>query len=234
MPYKIINLNIEAEVNIKEVEKFLSLERPDFFCVQEVTENIFLKWKQRFFKDAFFAPMVLGFNEPFGRWGLAIFSMYKISSAEVITYDKFKNDYKEFKGTRSERPVAKLLAVDFENIDNLRIATTHFTWCANSIVSYQQKVNVNYLISIIKNYTNLILTGDFNSPRGEYVFNNLSTIMKDNTPSYWRTTLDPEKHRSRGINIVVDGIFSKGSYKLFDVRQKFGVSDHCAIVAKIK
>jgi endonuclease/exonuclease/phosphatase family metal-dependent hydrolase len=234
MSHKIVNLNTELNANIDKVEQMLLSERPDILCVQEISKEVFCKWKKDFFKDAIFAPMVSDKSQPFCQWGIAIFSVYKITSSEVIVYDKFIRDYKEFKGSRSERPIATLLVAGFDELKDIKIATTHFTWSANAKTSHQQKINIKYLLNNLEKYDKLILTGDFNAPRGKNIFNQLSKKLKDNIPTTWESTLDPKLHRAKNIKIIVDGLFTIGHVKISDIRQTFGVSDHCAIVANFE
>ena len=82
---------------------------------------------------------------------------------------------------------------------------------------------------------NILLIGDFNSPRGKEVFTRLSCRYIDNMPKSLTTTLDKKYHRSKeNIKFVVDGIFSSPSLKVEHIKVVDGVSDHMAIVTSIK
>lgn len=227
--YKLIDLNIELDQNIKRIEPFLFKNKPDFFCAQEISLKTFNKWKDKYFLDGFFVQMVSGDSLPYGEWGLAIFSNYHISRVESVIYDDFAEDYVEFKDTRSERPLSILLTVGFKELGDVRISTTHFTWSANAKANNQQRKNIDNLIGLLDNYEDIILCGDFNAPRGGEIFDKLSTKIIDNIPTGWHTTIDPSLHQAGKLDILVDGIFSKGKVQISDVKQVFGVSDHSAI-----
>lgn len=75
----------------------------------------------------------------------------------------------------------------------------------------------------------LFLTGDFNSPRGTFIFDSLANIFVDNVPKDLVSSLDPVLHRAPNLNYVVDGIFSTKGYKVSDMVIHTGLSDHKGI-----
>lgn len=233
--YKLLNINIQIDNNLDKIEPYLSKDIPDFFCVQEINRITFDSWKKKYFQDGVFAPMVSKASVPIGEWGVAILSNHKIKNHSVENYDQFTVDYKELIESRNERPIANLLSISLEDIPNLIISTTHFTWAPNKNTTDQQLVNIKYLSNLTNEFDNLILCGDFNSPKNGAVFNYLSKNLVDNIPDNWTTTIDPNIHRTKGkVKLVVDGLFSKGNIKIADVHQTFNLSDHSAISCTVE
>jgi endonuclease/exonuclease/phosphatase family metal-dependent hydrolase len=79
----------------------------------------------------------------------------------------------------------------------------------------------------------LVLCGDFNAPRGKEIFSRLAAHWTDHVPLAHTTSLDPVLHRAGALQLMVDGIFSTPDYDVSGVRLHQGVSDHCAITARI-
>jgi hypothetical protein len=61
----------------------------------------------------------------------------------------------------------------------------------------------------------------------------MASVMKDNIPPEVTTTLDQEIHGVKGLQFVVDGMFSQPPYVVNNVRVVTGVSDHCALVGEV-
>ena len=70
---------------------------------------------------------------------------------------------------------------------------------------------------------------DTNAPRGTFIFDDLAKNYKDNIPESLSSTLDPILHRAKGIEYVVDCVFSTKNYEVSDVKIHEGVSDHKGI-----
>jgi hypothetical protein len=47
------------------------------------------------------------------------------------------------------------------------------------------------------------------------------------------TSIDPKLHRAGALQLMVDGLFTTPGYEASDVMLHTGVSDHCAITARI-
>jgi endonuclease/exonuclease/phosphatase family metal-dependent hydrolase len=87
-----------------------------------------------------------------------------------------------------------------------------------------------------------MLTGDFNAPRGDNrIYRQLSERFKDTIPLTIKTTMDVDLHKAgkdpqnrvKLSRFVVDYIFSTPEYRVSNVRQEFGLSDHSAIIAEV-
>jgi hypothetical protein len=72
-----------------------------------------------------------------------------------------------------------------------------------------------------------------NAPRGKESFSRLAKKYKDNIPPEYKTSIDQNLHKVKGIQFMVDGLFTTPSYKASDVKLVDGVSDHMAVVAEI-
>jgi len=78
-----------------------------------------------------------------------------------------------------------------------------------------------------------VLTGDFNAPRGREIFSHIASVFKDNVPDHVSVSLDPLHHRAGALPYMVDGIFSTPGYRVTEVEQHFGLSDHTAFSATV-
>jgi hypothetical protein len=56
----------------------------------------------------------------------------------------------------------------------------------------------------------------------------------DHLPANVTSTLDPQFHRAKGLEYVVDTIFSTPEYEVTEVRVLNGISDHKGIVARVE
>jgi endonuclease/exonuclease/phosphatase family metal-dependent hydrolase len=115
-----------------------------------------------------------------------------------------------------------------------RFATTHFTWSMDGQTIDLQKQTYQSMKQILETFPDLVLTGDFNAPRGKEIFTNLATSYKDNIPAEVMTTIDNNLHKAKAnIQFVVDGCFTSKEYRASNVKIVDGVSDHMAVVAEI-
>lgn len=117
-----------------------------------------------------------------------------------------------------------------------RVLTTHFIWTPDGGVNELQQSTFVAFSTVLDRYDDeqgVLLTGDFNAPRGLEIFDALSRRYTDNIPKDVTTTIDQKLHRKNGLMYVVDGLFTTPNYSVSDVEVIDGVSDHKAIVAKI-
>lgn len=230
---KLLCLNAELGVHSEAIEMLLTEEQPDIACFQEIKPDMVERWKNDFFKEGVYAPMVSEQSQPFGGWGVAIMSNMQLGCIDNQDYDAFKEDYPEFKLSRSERPRATLLSVKLPDTNSLTIATTHFTWSPGGKVTDQQQVNFERLLKCLKGKNPLLLCGDFNAPRHREIYTRLSQEFRDEIPASWESTIDPQFHRAGPLPYVVDGLFTRGPVTISGCRKVCGVSDHCAIIANL-
>lgn len=234
----VLCLNIEGRVNLERVYALIQKEMPDVLCLQELYEETFRDLQSTFGLHGFFAPMVDCLKasteeaRPIDQWGIGILSSLPIQLRETDYYDKFTEDYPEFRGSRSERPLATALVVEIEATRPMVIATTHFTWAANGGVSDEQRVNLGSLFNCLDRYSSVLLCGDFNAPRGTEIYQAIASRFHDNVPPQTVSTLDLMLHRSHK-KLVVDSIFTTPDFKVENVRVISEVSDHCALLASV-
>ena len=65
------------------------------------------------------------------------------------------------------------------------------------------------------------------------IFGRLAAQWTDHIPPTYATSLDPALHRAGPLQLMVDGIFATADYGVSEVVLHQGVSDHCAITARV-
>lgn len=239
---KLITLNIEGDKHLDRNLPFFQKESPDVLCLQEVLEKDVSTIKNALGMEGEFFPL-LYINEengsgfpPGNAWGILILTKAIDYTMTAKFYAKIPG--KELPNFGYMNPNAchrGILALE-TTIDGIffRIITTHFTWTPDGEASDLQREHLSSLTQILKEFTEFVLVGDFNAPRGKEIWNKLAILYKDNLPLPETSTLDSTLHRVHGIQLVVDGIFSTPEYILSNVHTVEGVSDHKAIVAMIR
>lgn len=176
------------------------------------------------------------------QWGIAILSKYKFLNHKTYFYsgNKLKNhidfrfSYKNADGKDKSNNRALLLVEIKKNNQKFSLATTKFTWTPDGKPNDEQRNHLKKLLSILEKIPEIILAGDFNTPRGNKIYTALTKRYQDNIPKNVKTTIDPILHKSNGLKLVVDYLFTTKKYIASNVKVIGGVSDHCAIVANIK
>lgn len=115
-----------------------------------------------------------------------------------------------------------------------KILTTHFTWTPAGSVTDEQRQNLQKMLDILSGLEPFVLTGDFNAPRGKEIFDKLAEAYTDWVPQHYTTSIDQNLHRAKGLQFMVDGLFTSPEYQAKNVRMIEGVSDHQAIVADLQ
>ena len=238
---KLIQLNIEGSRHLSRILPFFEKERPDVLCLQEVFENDIPEIALTFgmSTEFLFSPNLRttrdGVIRTEGSLILSRFPMknmvteyYTDKSGMLIEYDNstVEADHR----TKSLAVIA--CDIHTENAD-LRIATTHFTWTPDGMPGSFQHEDLQNMLRVLKPMGELVLTGDFNAPRGGEIFSILENEFVDHVPKKYLSSLDPHLHRVGHLELMVDGIFSTPSYAVTDVAMICGVSDHCALRATI-
>ncbi len=231
---KLISLNIEQKKHLDLVIPFLKEQSADIVCLYELFEDDFPKLLQDFPYHGLFVPRAVYRHQP-GQEGMALFCRYPISNHQVQFYDQFSQPIPELAHALVERPKTSLLSATID-VDGQawHVGCTHFTWSANGQVNQEQRVNLQHLLQLTEQFPDLILCGDFNSPRGKEIFDALARRYKDNLPADLTTTLDPQMHYSgKKLDLVIDGLFTTPEYRVKKVEIGKGLSDHYAIIAEI-
>jgi exonuclease III len=236
---KLISINVERDRHCKTVVNFLKKEKPDIVCFQEIMEGDLSMYEKLLGMKYFFKPMTK-WPELNDYFGIAIFSK-KILSTNYEYYVGSEDHIPIFerKDAITERLAINHLIMwittEDESGEELKIANTHFTWAPNASVTDFQREDIKKLLIILdKKIKEFILVGDTNAPRGKEIFDLLASNYKDNIPIEYKTSIDQKLHRVKGIQAVVDTLFTTPTYKASNVRLVDGVSDHMAVVAKIE
>lgn len=176
--------------------------------------------------------------------GIATLSRYGFTDQDIFYYVKdgqpdipMHQEYMHRPGEEVERlRRAALLTGVVKGSDRFRFVNTYFTWTPDGQTSKYQRKDLQILLNYLSIFSELILCGDFNAPRGREIFNKLASVYTDNIPADVPSTLDPKPHsavRIKGLQLVVDGLFTTPGYRASDIEVISGVSDHCAIAATL-
>mgnify|MGYP001334748269 CR=1 FL=1 len=229
MPIKLITLNVEGKKHLKKIISFLTKESPEVICLQELFQTDFKKIKEELKTEGIFYPMYERkdtTNYGSGTIGVGIITKLPFTNQKGTYYIDGIND-------QSMTPRVLVSTTILKNNKEYNIGTTHFEWTPNSQPSERQRKAASKIIEIISKYPKFILCGDFNAPRGGEIYTSFSKELKDNLPKEINSTLDPDHHPNGHLNIVVDTIFTKGNYKVTNIKTTQNLSDHKAIIGEI-
>lgn len=169
--------------------------------------------------------------------GIAILSKTPLSNPETFYYlPLFENELhihnSHGRGTTEGRVV---IHADVEvEAKKFTIATTHFTWTPKGEPDEAQRADLITMMGHLKKLDEYIFCGDFNAPRGGEIFSELSKNLHDNIPFEVTSTLDPVYHVAKGVEVVVDGLFTTPQYSVQKIALSENVSDHKAIIALLE
>ncbi len=228
MALKLVSLNVERGEHLPRVLSFLAAERPDVTCLYEVRAVDLPRFSQ-LLGEAYFVPMCTVSPERLpggaGVQGIAVFSP---GPCEHVYYQG-TGDAPDFVGPNSEDRALVVTRVDGQCV----IGATHFTWTPDGRADAAQRAALPRLLALLERFGVDLVCGDLNAPRGGEIFGALNERFVDNIPAEVTTTLDQELHRKKGLQLVVDVLFTRPPWRA-DVRVVSGVSDHCAIVALMR
>ena len=240
---KLISLNIELNRHTARVLDFLKKEKADVVCMQELLEEDFIFYKEELGLEGVFQIMnYVGdpthIESRGKKEGIAIFAKNIIDQGSIFYLGKEKNLDKAFDENLSveELKINKaILWIDVlgENKKLYKFITTHFVVTKDGeATSYQLEV-LDLLLEKLSSFKEFIFCGDMNAPRGRETFSRLAKIYKDNIPLEYKTSIDQNLHRVKGLQLMVDGLFTTPKYEAFNVKFTDGISDHMAIVANL-
>lgn len=237
--YCLSSCNIEGDRHTESVEAMVKQYSPDIICLQEAEELLVNNIANSHGYELIFRPSALIDKSLYPTLnrnkiiGLALLSKIHIFRSGVYTY---RNDTDKVPVYLPGNPNSVRKELLFATLANgFTIATTHFTWAPNGKVTSFQLVDIIKLKQAIKELGEIIFTADLNSPRPNQIYTQINNILKDNIPQNVDTTLDPKLHRNKtGVKLVVDYLFTSKSYLVTEIALITGISDHKAIIAKIK
>jgi|SRR3989344_2689309 len=235
---RVVTLNIDWNKNLNRILPFLSSCLADVVCLQEVLEEDVRLISRVAGKYHFYVPMCGGkIHGAKGTVGIAIFSRLPIYQKNASYYvgDPIRIvelDERTLESRRETTYRALAFCEVHKGDVTYRIATTHFTWTPDGKADEFQRADLQKMLGILKD-KQYVLCGDFNAPRGGEIYKTLSQCMKDNVPLSYDTSIDPERHRIKGLRAMVDGLFTTPGYAVSQVAMHFGVSDHGALEAVV-
>jgi endonuclease/exonuclease/phosphatase family metal-dependent hydrolase len=237
MAIKLLTLNIEGDRHLKRVQSAIAEHLPDIVCLQEVLEADcpYLASSGYDVKFAISGHMP---NKPGSsaerNWGVAVLSRVPVQR-QTITYYADDPSIRLLKEPNDPRRV--IVATELEHRgQSYRILTTHFTWSADGVINDEQKADFSRLKRTLSDYSDYVLCGDFNAPRGGEMFAKFTDelLLVDHLPASVTTTIDDQFHYAGALELVVDTIFSTKDYQAADVHVLEGISDHKGIVAHLE
>ncbi len=240
---RIASINIEKDNNISRVQAYLSLNQPHVMLLQEVCYRNLAPLAAALgigplgiaYVPVSYARTAEG---DFDRVGQAILSHLPLEDVRACDLSGRPVDRRDPKRIEGKQIQENLLFATVKDTSGhpFRLATTHLRVTRNGQVTVGQLKSVGRLLKVAQAeasaHGGLLLAGDFNAPRGRAAFDMVAKAFTDNIPPEVTTTIDNTlhsvRHTSQGrIEYVVDGIFSR-TYRVTDVHQHAGVSDHLA------
>lgn len=231
--------NIERSKHLHRVEAFLTTHVADVFCAQEVCQRD-LPWLENLFgQKAIFVPQRLHAAEvELEPMGIALISRRPLHDVEIVNVDGSPLG-DAFVDEHQHRERMIFATVRDAAGAPYRVGTTHFAVTEDGQVTQQQMASVRHVLDRVADQTahhgGVILTGDFNAPRGREAFDTLAATLTDAIPPEHDSSLDPVLHTRAGTKPqrMVDGLFHTPDYRLEYVRLHQGISDHKAITALV-
>lgn len=240
---RFISLNIQGDHHLNQVVNFFSQQKANVICLQEVFEaDLALLAQAGDQKEIFFSPTVKINQEnryhlsPRGAFGIAILSDQQFISKANLYYVGNQDQIPVFIDgePNSQNRVLAWVKVKAGQ-DDFTFATTHFTWSDQGQITSRQQADFIKLNQGLDQVGGCVLAGDFNTPRGGKLFDQLAQRYYDHIPQHINSTLDPQLHRvGEKVHLVVDGLFSTPEYQFSTVELIKGISDHQAIFAKVR
>lgn len=237
---RLMSLNVERSGHLDRFVPFVRQFAPDVLCLQELMESdVSAIIAGTGFSESHFAAMALNSDRPGETpFGVGIFSHTPVETPMIDVYAGGGDGATVLDRRTPETRVATtryVLARATLRFDDfaLALATTHFPWTDNGLPSDFQFTALERLLALIGD-SRIVLTGDFNAPRGGPVFDRLAAHLTDNIPADVTTTIDPLLHRAGALNLVVDGLFTSPHYRASEVAVHAGLSDHQAVTGVIE
>jgi endonuclease/exonuclease/phosphatase family metal-dependent hydrolase len=231
-------LNIEMSKHLDRVCEFLSRNRPEIVCIQELCERDVERIGAALDgATKFFVPMTKR-TEGNTVTGVGVFSRLPIVNQLALYYRGSPQSVPEFDLTsaytksKTQNHMVAVCDVEKES-KTFRIGTTHFTWTPDGTADDTQRQDLKALLECLDSLDQFVLCGDFNFPRGGDLFATMASRFKDNIPMRYTTSIDPNLHRAGPLQLMIDGVFSTTRYAVWDVELHSGVSDHCAVTYKM-
>jgi endonuclease/exonuclease/phosphatase family metal-dependent hydrolase len=238
MAIKLLTLNVEGDRHLDRVRSTIAAHLPDIACLQEVLEADCPYLASIGGYDVRYAVSARMVREPGlspeRNWGVAVLSRVPVRR-QTITYYAADPCIRVLQVPTDARRV--LIVTELEHLgEPYRMATTHFTWSPGGHISNEQKADFSRLKQVLSRYSDYVMCGDFNAPRGREMFAKFTDelTLSDHLPASVATTIDARFHYAGSLQLVVDTIFSTKGYQVADVQVLEGISDHKGILALVE
>lgn len=243
MQLKIASINIERSNHLARVESFLKFHQPDVLCLQELCQRDIPFFEDLIGNKLTYVPMCLHpAEEELEPVGIGLIAWGELTDIDIRYYNGTGDrivpvsfTVQEGQNVANNDSVANALI--FGTCQGFRIATTHLNVTLHGESSPSQLASAARLIPIAKEEAaragGLLLTGDFNAPRGNPTFSLIAEHFTDGVPPQYKTSIDGNIHRAGPLPYMVDGLFHTPTYKLEHATLHTGVSDHCALTATL-
>lgn len=218
---------------------FIYRERPHVVLLQEVYEGSLERISNALGGQITFSRMcrlsLTDRVEEAEGWGVAIGSIYPLFDVRQDYYHGVREDSETIVLNNGLQSTSSLLQARLERGSaRFNFATTHFTWHNRVEPSDEQLKDFKKLAVLLDNTPDVVLTGDFNSPRGQIIFDSIARMYRDNIPLDIETTNDVTVRPEATWRLVIDGFFTSVHYRAEDVRMVQGLSDHKGILGEVQ
>ncbi|MBI3633328.1 MAG: endonuclease/exonuclease/phosphatase family protein [Candidatus Vogelbacteria bacterium] len=241
---KLISINIEGDLHNDAVFDFIKQENPDVVCIQELLERDLDIFRHQLAFDSVYQPFMFWSNPVYPtfrgqRQGTAIFAKLIKASGAIFYTGNEENILKSFDEYLSNEQFQKNRSFVWADVSNLdgrlfRFISVQLPVTKKGETTSYQLETVELLIGELDKLGEFVLCGDMNAPRGKEAFSRLASRYKDNIPAQYQTSIDQNLHKSKGLQLMVDGLFTTPKYSVSQVRLADGLSDHMAVIALIE
>lgn len=224
----------------EDILKFIGRERPDVVLLQEVFEGSLERISNALGGQVVFSRRcrisLTDREEEAEGWGIAIGSTHQLFD---IREDFYRGSREDSSGLllngRGQPTTASMLQAKLEvGSARFNFGTTHFTWARGAEPSDEQLQDFERLAVILDQTPDLVLSGDWNAPRGYPIFDSIAKRYNDNIPPDVETTLDTTVRPEATWKYVIDGFFTSEHYTVGNVRMVQGLSDHQGVLAEVQ
>lgn len=230
--------NLPPSWRFDRILDFIYHEAPEVVLLQEVYEGSLDRIRNALGGQIIFSRMcVLSLTdreEDAEGWGVAIGSRQHLSDIKEDYYHGGREDSDTVVLNNGLQSTSSLLQATLAvGSARFNFGTTHFTWHNKAEPSDEQLADFKKLAVLLDKVPDVVLTGDFNSPRGSMIFDSVAKKYRDNIPADVETTFDTTVRPGATWKLVVDGFFTSKHYRADKVRMVQGLSDHQGILGEV-
>ena len=223
----------------QDILDFIYREKPHVVLLQEVYQGSLERIRNALGGEIVFSRMyslsLTDRKEDAEAWGVAIGSRYNLHDIRENYYHGTEENSTDIVLNNGPQSTSSLLQAGLEvGSARFNFGTTHFTWVRGAEPSKQQLEDFRKLEVLLDRAPDLILTGDFNSPRGYPIFDSIAKRYRDNIPPGAETTIDTVVRPEATWKYVIDGFFTSEHYGVKNVRMVQGLSDHQGILGEVQ